>query len=187
MAFLLLIVFFIVFSFILFLRVFSLIALYSVKITAFAIDFFLIFFFTIYYIHGLVSVKISSGNAVYFWDFVFGLLAVIIYGVVILFIHHIFPIVSKVLNYVISFLGVSAAIPLAISFATTLINMINSNVKSTEHIQLLNNATADKIVYIVIAILISIPVWNVRMQKLNSEIKEEKDYMRDIIVSECKN
>lgn len=153
---------------ILFVGVFKIIALSSIKITAFAIDFFLIFFFTIYYLHGLVSVKISSGNAVYFWDFVLGLVAVVIYGVVILFIHHMFPNVSKVLNYVISFVGVSVAIPLAISFATSFINMINSNVKVTDHIQLLNNATADKIVYIVIFVLLAIPVWNIRMEKLNS-------------------
>ncbi|WP_249963712.1 hypothetical protein [Histophilus somni] len=68
----------------------------------------------------------------------------------------------------ISFVGVSVAIPLAISFATSFINMINSNVKATVHIQLLNNATADKIVYIVIFILLAIPVWKIRMEKLNS-------------------
>lgn len=153
---------------ILFIRVFELIALSSIKITAFTIDFFLIFFFTIYYLHGLISVKISSGNAVCFWNFVFGLVAVVIYGVVILFIHHIFPNVSKELNYVISFVRVSVAIPLAISFATLFIKMINSNVKTTDNIQLLNNATAVKIVYIVIFILLAIPVWKIRMEKLNS-------------------
>jgi putative conjugative transposon membrane protein len=144
---------------ILFVGMFKLIALFSIKITAFAIDFFLIFFFTIlYYLHWLISVKILSGNAVYFWDFVLGLVAVVIYGVVILFIHHMFPNVSKILNYVISFMGVSVVIPLAISFATSFINMINSNVKATNHIQLFNNATADKIVYIVMFILLAIPV-----------------------------
>lgn len=45
---------------ILFVGLFKLIALSSIKITAFGIDFFLIFFFDIYYLYGLLSVKISS-------------------------------------------------------------------------------------------------------------------------------
>lgn len=153
---------------ILFFGLYKLIALSSVKFTAFAIDFLLIFFYTIYYLHNLVSVKISSGYAIYFWDFVFGLIAIGIYGSIILTIHHLFPTISKVLNYIISVIGVSVAVPLAISFATATINMFNSNIKTTEHIQLLNNDLADKIVYIVIFVLLAIPVWQTRMEKLDN-------------------
>lgn len=72
------------------------------------------------------------------------------------------------LNYIISVIGVSVALPLAISFSTAVVNMFNSNIKATDHIQLLNNLTADNIVYIVIFVLFAIPVWNARMEKLNS-------------------
>lgn len=152
----------------LFVGIYKFIAISSVKVAAFTIDFFLVFFYTIYYLHGLVSVRISSGNVVYFWDVVFGLISVGIYGFIILTIHHLLPKLSKVLNYIISVVGVSVAIPLAISFSTAVVNMFNSNIRATNHIQLLNNPTADKIVYIVIFVLLAIPVWNVRMEKLNS-------------------
>lgn len=95
-------------------------------------------------------------------------MAVGIYGFITLTIHHLLPKISKVLNYIISVIGVSVAIPLAISFFTAVVNMFNSNIKATNHIQLLNNPTADKIVYIVIFVLLAIPVWNIRMEKLNS-------------------
>lgn len=152
----------------LFVGLYKLIALLSLKITAFAVDFLLIFIYTTTFMHSAVSVKISSGYVVYFWDIVFGILAMGIYGFLILLIHRLLPIVSKVLNYFITFIGVSVAISLATSFATSFINIFNSNFKPTNHILLLNNVTADKVVYIVIAILIAIPVWNVRMEKLNS-------------------
>lgn len=152
----------------LFIGFYKLIALSSLKITAFAVDFLLIFIYTTTFMHGVLSVKISSGYVVYFWDIVFGILAMGIYGFLILLIHRVVPIVSKGLNYFITFLGVFVAIRLATSFATSFINIFNSNFKPTDHIQLLNNVTVDKVVYIFLAILIAIPVWNVRMEKLNS-------------------
>lgn len=75
---------------ILFVGIYKLIAISSIKVAVFAIDFFLVFFYTIYYLHGLVSVRISSGNVVYFWDCVFGIIAVAIYSFIILTIHHFF-------------------------------------------------------------------------------------------------
>ncbi|NEW62320.1 hypothetical protein GMA11_07065 [Granulicatella sp. zg-ZJ] len=76
--------------------------------------------------------------------------------------------VSKMLNYVISVIGLSVVIPLAISFSTAVINMFNSNIKATDHMQLLNNTIADKIVYILVIVLLAIPVWNSKIEKLNS-------------------
>lgn len=152
----------------LFIGLYKFVALSSLKITAFTVNFLIIFIYTTTFMHGAVSVKISSDYVVYFWDIVFGILAMGIYGFLILLIHRLIPFVSKGLNYFITFIGVSVAIRLATSFATSFINVFNSNFKPTNHIQLLNNVTADKIVYILIAILIAIPVWNVRMEKLNS-------------------
>ena len=77
-------------------------------------------------------------------------------------------ILSKGLNYFITFIGVSVTIRLATSFTTSFINIFNSNFKPKDHIQLLNNVIADKVVYLVIAILIAILVWNLGMEKLNS-------------------
>ncbi|WP_179939776.1 hypothetical protein [Gemelliphila palaticanis] len=76
----------------LFIGFYKLIALSSLKITVFAVDFLLIFIYTTTFMHSEVSVKISSGYVVYFWDIVFGILAMGIYGFLILLIHRLLPI-----------------------------------------------------------------------------------------------
>lgn len=82
----------------LFVGIYKFIAVSSIRIVALEVDFFLIFFYTIYFLHDLISVKIASGNVVYFWDIVFGLLAVGIYCFIILTIHHFLPKLSKVIK-----------------------------------------------------------------------------------------
>lgn len=49
------------------------------KFVAVFIDFILVGGITAYSLHGKVSVKIASGNAVYFWDIVFGLGVCLLY------------------------------------------------------------------------------------------------------------
>lgn len=143
----------------LFLATFYLIIL---KVVAFALDYAIILIFGIYFLHNTVSIKISSGNAIYFWDVVFGILIIIIYKFLLIFLKEWIPIVYNIFIYVLSLIASSIVIRWGILFTTLLFQVINKNIKETEHIQLLNNPLADKILYIIFTVILSIFLYQKR-------------------------
>lgn len=74
-----------------------------VKISLFALDKLVVFIASWYYTHHYFSVKFSSGYAIYFWDVLAAILAVVIYSVLFQFIHKRFNLLGKLLNLAISF------------------------------------------------------------------------------------
>ena len=74
-----------------------------VKISLFALDKLVVFIASWYYTHHYFSVQFSSGYAIYFWDVLAAILAVVIYSVLFQFIHKRFNLLGKLLNLAISF------------------------------------------------------------------------------------
>ena len=74
-----------------------------VKISLFALDKLAVFIASWYYTHHYFSVQFSSGYAIYFWDVLAAILAVIIYSILFQIIHKNFKVVGKILNLAISF------------------------------------------------------------------------------------
>ena len=70
-----------------------------VKISLFALDKLVVFIASWYYTHHYFSVKFSSGYAIYFWDVLAAILAVVIYSVLFQFIHKRFNLLGKLLIF----------------------------------------------------------------------------------------
>ena len=93
---------------------------------AFGVDFFVIFFYSIYFFHSNVAVKLVEGKLQYLLDAGAGILAVILYGLLILFINDAFPRASNILNLFITFIGVGIALPFTIGLLTPVIQIFNN-------------------------------------------------------------
>ena len=74
-----------------------------VKISLFAMDKLAVFIASWYYTHHYFSAKFSSGYAVYFWDILVAIVAVVLYSVLFKLIHDKFGLIGKILNLAISF------------------------------------------------------------------------------------
>lgn len=96
----------------------------------------LIFNYNTHHINNSIFSKISSANSIYLFHAIFGMISVVVYIFLILLIHHTFPIISKIINYFISFFGIYVSFAVVVDFITSLINLFNSAVKPTTHIQL---------------------------------------------------
>ena len=72
-----------------------------VKISLFAMDKLVVFIASWYYTHHYFSVKFSSGYAVYFWDVLAAIFAVVIYTVLFKIIHNKLGVIGKILNLAI--------------------------------------------------------------------------------------
>lgn len=72
---------------ILFMKLYKNITLFSFKTLAFGIDFFVILFYSIYFFHPNLAVKLVDGKMQYLLYAGVGILAMLIYGLLILFIN----------------------------------------------------------------------------------------------------
>ncbi|MGP1411432.1 MAG: conjugal transfer protein [Peptoanaerobacter stomatis] len=133
-----------------------------VRLTLFTLDKFALFIAAWYYTHKYFSLKFSSGNAIYFWDIVFSLLAVVFYTLLFRLLYNRFQIVGKIINFGISFLG-------AMTVYCMLVNGFVTNGKS-HYLPLLNHNTMNVVVnYIMITILAFI-VFAKREEQLNEDL-----------------
>ena len=112
-----------------------------VKISLFAMDKLAVFIASWYYTHHYFSVKFSSGYAVYFWDILAAIVAVVLYSVLFKFIHDKFGLIGKILNLAISFF---------------------SSMTVSYFLPLLNNDLANQVVNYIIIGIISLVVWKRR-------------------------
>ena len=125
-----------------------------VKISLFALDKLVVFIASWYYTHHYFSVKFSSGYAIYFWDVLAAILAVVIYSVLFQFIHKRFNLLGKLLNLAISFFS-------SMTVYCILVNGFITNEKSY-FLPLLNNDLANQVVNYIIIGIISLVVWKRR-------------------------
>lgn len=125
-----------------------------VKISLFAMDKLAVFIASWYYTHHYFSIKFSSGYAVYFWDILSAIVAVVLYSVLFKLIHDKFGLIGKILNLAISFFG-------SMTVYCILIHGFITNEKSY-FLPLLNNDLANQVVNYIIIGIISLVVWKRR-------------------------
>ena len=125
-----------------------------VKISLFAMDKLAVFIASWYYTHHYFSIKFSSGYAVYFWDILAAIVAVVLYSVLFKLIHDKFGLIGKILNLAISFFS-------SMTVYCILVNGFITNEKSY-FLPLLNNDLANQVVNYIIIGIISLVVWKRR-------------------------
>ena len=135
-----------------------------VKISLFALDKLAVFIASWYYTHHYFSVQFSSGYAIYFWDVLAAILAVIIYSILFQIIHKNFKVVGKILNLAISFFS-------SMTVYCILVHGFITNGKSY-FLLLLNNSFMNQVVNYIIISIISLVVWKRREDYL-MEMKAE--------------
>ena len=129
-----------------------------VKISLFAMDKLAVFMASWYYTHHYFSIKFSSGYAVYFWDILAAIVAVVLYSVLFKLIHDKFGLIGKILNLAISFFS-------SMTVYCILVNGFITNEKSY-FLPLLNNDLANQVVNYIIIGIISLVVWKRREDHL---------------------
>ena len=125
-----------------------------VKISLFAMDKLAVFIASWYYTHHYFSIKFSSGYAVYFWDILAAIVAVVLYSVLFKLIHDKFGLIGKILNLAISFFS-------SMTVYCILVHGFITNEKSY-FLPLLNNNLANQVVNYIIIGIISLVVWKRR-------------------------
>ena len=125
-----------------------------VKISLFAMDKLAVFIASWYYTHHYFSIKFSSGYAVYFWDILAAIVAVVLYSVLFKLIHDKFGLIGKILNLAISFFS-------SMTVYCILVHGFITNEKSY-FLPLLNNDLANQVVNYIIISIISLVVWKRR-------------------------
>jgi putative conjugative transposon membrane protein len=125
-----------------------------VKISLFAMDKLAVFIASWYYTHHYFSIKFSSGYAVYFWDILAAIVAVVLYSVLFKLIHDKFVLIGKILNLAISFVS-------SMTVYCILVHGFITNEKSY-FLPLLNNDLANQVVNYIIIGIISLVVWKRR-------------------------
>ena len=125
-----------------------------VKISLFAMDKLAVFIASWYYTHHYFSIKFSSGYAVYFWDILAAIVAVVLYSVLFKLIHDKFGLIGKILNLAISFFS-------SMTVYCILVYGFITNEKSY-FLPLLNNDLANQVVNYIIIGIISLVVWKRR-------------------------
>lgn len=133
---------------------------------AFGIDFFVILFYTIYFFHPNVAAKLVEGKLQYLLDAGAGILAVILYGLLILFINDSFPRISNILNLFITFIGVGIALPFTIGLLTPIIQFFNKGFTFNGDIILSQNHMLNLFLKYMTLGIITLPIWRYRMSKL---------------------
>lgn len=150
----------------LFIKLYKNITLLSFKTMAFGIDFFVILFYTIYFFHPNIATKLVEGKLQYLLDAGAGILAVILYGLLILFINDTFPRVSNILNLIVTFIGVGIALPFTIGLLTPVIQIFLHGFTFNGDIILSQNRMLSLFLKYVVFGIIALPVWRYRMSKL---------------------
>jgi putative conjugative transposon membrane protein len=125
-----------------------------VKISLFAMDKLAVFIASWYYTHHYFSIKFSSGYAVYFWDILAAIVAVVLYSVLFKLIHDKFVLIGKILNLAISFVS-------SMTVYCILVHGFITNEKSY-FLPLLNNDLDNQVVNYIIIVIISLVVWKRR-------------------------
>ena len=139
-----------------------------VKISLFAMDKLVVFIASWYYTHHYFSVNFSSGYAVYFWDVLAAIFAVVIYTVLFKIIHNKLGVIGKILNLAISFFS-------SMTVYCILVHGFITNGKSY-FLPLLNHDLANQVVNYIIIAIISLAVWKRREDYLREAEGDKKEY-----------
>lgn len=138
------------------------------KICLFTFDKLAIFVAVAVNTHKHFSINVASGNAVYFWDVVAGILAIGIYIVVFKFVRKKFYLPGKILNFIVSFFS-------AYIVYFMLVNIFVHNSGEEYYLPLLNNSVMNSIVNWILVLILSGVIWLKREEYLAEE--EEYDFV----------
>ncbi|PFN27601.1 hypothetical protein [Bacillus cereus] len=131
------------------------------RTVAVLIDFLFLGGFTAYSLHKIISVKIASGNAVYFWDIIFFIVSCVLYYIVLNYLVINFPRLAACINYIISWIGTFLVY-------TTICIIFIGNFP-----QLLNNEFFSKLTNLIIISIIAIITFNIRKTMFANEERNE--------------
>ena len=133
-----------------------------IRALIFSVDKMMVFFISYYFIHNYFSVKVASGNAVYFWNISLSLIVVFIYTILFKLIYDRLGVFGKIINFVISYVGVVATYHLITSMFI--------QEKSFYYLQLLNNQDINKVVNYILIGIVAIFVWRKREESLEDNM-----------------
>lgn len=133
-----------------------------IKALIFSVDKMMVFFISYYFIHNYFSVKVASGNAVYFWNISLSLIVVFIYAILFKLIYDRLGVFGKIINFVISYVGVVATYHLITSMFI--------QEKDFYYLQLLNNQDINKVVNYILMGIVAIFVWRKREESLEDNM-----------------
>lgn len=135
------------FGFIIFVKISKMVS----KAVAVLIDFIFLGVFTSYSLHEIITVKIASGKAVYFWDAIFFIVPCVLYYITLNLLGIYFPRVAGFFNYIISWIGTLLVYTLLCSIFT-----------GDTFPQLLNNDFFSKFTNYIIVSILAIVTFNIR-------------------------
>ena len=127
------------------------------KTVAVLIDFLFLGGFTAYSLHKVISVKIASGNAVYFWDIIFFIVSCALYYIALNYLVINFPRLAAFINYSISWIGTF------LIYTTICVILIG------DFPQLLNNDFFSKLTNLIIVSILAIVTFNIRKTMFANE------------------
>ncbi|HFK1767090.1 hypothetical protein AT258_24110 [Bacillus wiedmannii] len=134
------------------------------KTVAVLVDFLFLGGFTAYSLHKLISVKIASGYAVYFWDILFFIVSCVLYYIILNYLVINFPRIAAFINYIISWIGTFLV------YTTICIILIGNLPK------LLNNEFFSQLTNIIIISILAIITFNIRKTMFANEERNEEMY-----------
>lgn len=118
-----------------------------------------------------MAAKLVEGKLQYLLDAGAGILAIILYGFLILFINDAFPRISNILNLLITFIGVGMALPFTIGLLTPIIQIFNKCFTFNGDIILSQNHMLNLFLKYMTLGIITLPIWRYRMSKLEEFYK----------------
>ncbi|MGG2014881.1 hypothetical protein [Bacillus sp. S10(2024)] len=134
------------------------------KTVAVLIDFLFLGGFTAYSLHEIISIKIASGNAVYFWDTIFFIVSCVLYYIALNYLVINFPRLAAFFNYIISWIGTFLV------YTTICVISIGNFPK------LLNNDFFSKLTNLIIISILALITFNIRKTMFaNAETNEERN------------
>ena len=130
-----------------------------VKIASYFIDFIIVGFWTYITLEKIIGKDYSI---------LFSIISVIIYGIILIIISKKFETLSKVIHYVISFIGSVVAWTLTLDFFTSYLTSILVLKDSYTMLPITGNIVVNKIIHYMIAFFISLIVYSNRISFFNN-------------------
>lgn len=139
----------------------------SVRVTALYFDYVIISIFGIYLLHTLLSTLITDDKLVWFLSVIITILILIGYYILTIIINEKLPILSKILNYIVSLVGAVMATRLSIYIFKVIFGMFNDRVVANGDLTFFDSSIANKIIQVTFSLIISFSIYNYRIRNDN--------------------
>lgn len=136
----------------------------SVRVTALYFDYVIISIFGIYLLHTLLSTLITDDKLVWFLSVIITILILIGYYILTIIINEKLPILSKIINYIVSLVGAVMATRLSIYIFKVIFGMFNDKVVANGNLTFFDSSIANKIIQLTFSFIISFSIYSYRMR-----------------------